>query len=568
MADYYKVLVDALNVRSGSSTDYPSTGHVLTKDATVQILNTVEDDSGMVWGKHSLGWSAMNSASGTSFMAVAVMNTPSSNVTNTVSLKDSAAGQSNNSEFANEINQLLLTKSIYENISDPKKFTLNGMRSILGAPNQFLWTADPRLPNSTFGRLYTENILMDMSLLYITPGGPKFLTGKGIGDTERNSLTQVLADVAASAGNEVKDALERILDGKVARYFSFQTQYADYIKIVNSLNRTSAIYLGIKDKTMLATGSSYFMAQWETEKIEADRGVGVLNWLKNYGVVSFFFNRQSSGMSESGANSTSKSLLDGLFNKASSVSREAQFLLGVGAGRKVEFMNQQNAEQKINTLSDNLMKDQSMFKGILNNLQVGATTVITGANMLLPDIWSDSSFSRSYSIDIQLATPYGDPEAFFLNIMVPLNFILAFAFPRQFGANGYYAPFIIQANAKGIMNCDMGIVDSVYISRFGGGDAISRNGLPLEVQVTMTFRQLYNSMSVNNADNYSMFINNIGLLDFLANFAAINLNDPDISRKIAMFVSSKLNRIADIPANVMNIIYDRAKDAVISMFGR
>jgi hypothetical protein len=125
---------------------------------------------------------------------------------------------------------------------------------------------------------------------------------------------------------------------------------------------------------------------------------------------------------------------------------------------------------------------------------------------------------------------------------------------------------LIQANAKGVFNCDMGIVDYISINRFGSGDSMSRNGLPLEVQVSITIRSLYNSLSVNDSNNYALFVNNIGLLDFLANFAAINLNEPDISRKLNIFITSKINKFLDIPSNVIGNVEDRLVQAVRNTF--
>jgi len=102
----------------------------------------------------------------------------------------------------------------------------------------------------------------------------------------------------------------------------------------------------------------------------------------------------------------------------------------------------------------------------------------------------------------------------------------------------------------------MGIVESLNISRFGSGDSISRKGLPLEIRVSMTFKKLYNSMAITKDTTYSAFINNIALLDFLANLSGVNLNQPEILRKLTMVFSSKLNKVTDIPENVLNKIYD------------
>jgi len=572
MASQYKVLVDALNVRSGPGLDYKTTGKHLTKNQVVTAITTQKDADGRLWVQHDSGWSSAQSATNT-YMQKISSDTPPNTTKPSQTIQETKS-QPNNAVDTSLIADVEQIRNMYMNYSQMNEFKLTSLRSIYGLPNQFLHTADMRIPGSNYGRMFTENVLLDMPVMYIIPGGPRFLTGEGVNKETRDSMISVLESIASDIGEDIGKVLEQILDGKVARYYSFQTQYAEWLKIVNALNRTSAIYLGIKDKRLRSGSERYQFFDWETKYVESDKGNSVLNYAKTTGVLSFYYNRSGSGMSETGTNSTSRSMLDGILNRASSHSREAAFLMGIGTGKQLEMMNPQNYEaQVINTtqmmlenFNDGDNPNIGLFKGIMNNLNIGFKTVITGANMLLPEIWSDSTFNRSITIDIHLHSPYGDPEAFYLNVMVPLNMLIALAFPRQLGANGYYSPFLIQANSKGVFNCDLGIVDYIMINRTGQGDSMSRNGLPLEVQVSLTIRNLYNALSVTNHNSYAAFVNNIGLLDFLANMAAINLNEPDISRKLNILLTSKINKITDIVSNVINTMEDRFVQSVRNAF--
>jgi len=567
----YKVLADALNVRTGPSLEAKGAGATLSKNQVVTSISVEKDADGRTWVQHSLGWSSAQSASNT-YMEKISDDAPPNQIAQSQTIEETAA----NPDQANDDSTINLEqiKSIYANYSEMSDFKLVSLRTIYGLPSQFLWTADMRPTGSNFGRMFTENVLLDMPICHIIPGGPRFLTGKGVTDQTRGSLIKVIESAAKQSIESIEATLTQVLEGKVARYYSFQTQHAEWLKIVNALNRTSAIYLGIKDKQIRPGSDTYQWMNWEAKGVEADKGSGVFNWARESGVMSLYYNKQSSGMSESGSNSTTKSMLDGILNKASGAAREASFLMGIGAGKQLDSMNPENYETQIMNTTQMMMENFNdkdnpnigMMKGIMNNLNVGFRTVITGANMTLPEIWSESAFNRSFTLDIHLHSPYGDPEAFFLNVMAPLNMIIALAFPRQLGPNGYYAPFLVQANAKGVFNCDMGIVDYISINRFGSGDSMSRNGLPLEVQVSLTIRSLYNAMSVNDSNNYALFVNNIGLLDFLANFAAINLNEPDVSRKLNLFISSKVNKFLDIPANVIGNIEDRFVQSIRNAF--
>ena len=567
----YKVIVDALNIRSGPSLSASKTGKVLTKNQVVTVTNVQKDSDGRSWGQHSQGWSTIQSASNT-YMQKVSSDTPPNNPAPAPTKADTAAQpKTQSSDYTIELDQI---KNLYENYSELSEFKLVSLRSIYGLPSQFIQTADMRPTGSHFGRMFTENVLMDMPVCYIIPGGPRFLTGKGVNKETKDSLINLIQSSINESAEAIGDTLEKILDGKIARYYSFQTQYSEWIKIVNALNRTSAIYLGIKDRQLRPGSSKYQFFNWTTEHVESDKAKSVLSFARDTGVLTLYYNKQSSGMSESGSNSTTKSMLDGILNKASAQAREVSFIMGVGAGRQLESMNPENYETRIINSTESMIENFrdgdnpniGMFKGIMNNLASGFRTVVTGANLLLPEIWSDSAFNRTFTIDIHLHSPYGDPEAVYLNIIVPLNMILALAFPRQLGPNGYYSPFLIQANAKGVFNCDLGIVDYISISRFGSGDSISRDGLPLEIQVSLTLRSLYNSLTVGNMDHYGTFVNNIGLLDFLANMAAVNLNEPDMSRKLNLFLASKLNRIFDIKQRITGVPMDRLTQAVRNAF--
>ena len=551
-----------LNVRDGPSISANKVT-ALPVGTIITEIDRAKDDSGNTWIKHDMGgWSAYLYFQSTYLQQVEVISTPEVTTTPTPTIQQTASAPTTSAE-GQELSSMI-TQFVQYNLTPTSDFKLKSARSIMGLPHQFLSSTDERVPDSNFGRMYTEAILMDMPICTIVPGGPKFLTGKGITDTERNDLTTVLANAASKPVDEVSKLMEDILGGKSAKYYSFQTQYAEYIQYVNTLNRTTAQYLGIQNKSPYVGADTYNNFNWETQKTETDIGESILKFLGSRGNLNFYYDKSGTGMSEFASNSTDKSLLESAISSASNTAKEAQFLLGVAAGQKIEAMDASRSEQRIDALSAEISdQNKGLFKGIVDNLKVGTSTIITGSNMLLPEIWRDSNYGSSYSMDIHLASPYGTPEAFYLNIAVPLNFLISLAFPRSFGANGYYAPFLIQASSKGVFAIDTGIVESLNISRFGSGDSISRKGLPLEIRVSMTFKKLYNSMALSKDSTYSTFINNIALLDFLANLSGVNLNQPEILRKLNMFFSSKINAVTDLPENVLNKIYDNIRTILI-----
>jgi hypothetical protein len=129
--------------------------------------------------------------------------------------------------------------------------------------------------------------------------------------------------------------------------------------------------------------------------------------------------------------------------------------------------------------------------------------------------------------------------------------LLAITLPRQFGPNSYTAPFLVQAYSKGLFNIQLGIVSSLSIRRSGnGGESHSVYGIPMELEVTLVIKDLYNQFSLSNeyketpygilgdvaglftgsGTTANLIMNNIGLLDFVASYSGYNINSPETER--------------------------------------
>ena len=133
----------------------------------------------------------------------------------------------------------------------------------------------------------------------------------------------------------------------------------------------------------------------------------------------------------------------------------------------------------------------------------------------------DSSFSRSFNIEITLKTPYGNPESIFTDILVPMAHWICLAAPRQASMNTYGAPFLIKFHIPGFCSVDMGIVESLTITKGGDGSAWSVDGLPLEVQLSINIKDLYSALSISRINGVS-FVDayntlwNTSYLDYIA----------------------------------------------------
>lgn len=107
----------------------------------------------------------------------------------------------------------------------------------------------------------------------------------------------------------------------------------------------------------------------------------------------------------------------------------------------------------------------------------------------LPQQWSNSSFTRSVSINIRLRSRTGgDPLSVYTNIMVPFACILAGAMPRANGDSTYTSPFILRAYCRGMFSIPAGMITSLNITRgdseFGWSIWRLPTTMSLNIQIT------------------------------------------------------------------------------------
>lgn len=428
-------------------------------------------------------------------------------------------------------------------------------QGIHGMPYQFMPSVDMRLSNKvSFGRKYVDRIVSRMPLVLFTPGKPDFLPSFTKGD--RNTIIQEL--VSKSAGLEAAEGqLDKLLK-KAGRYYTFRFDYANYYKYVNQMLRYCAIVLGIGDvkhgnmgynKTWnqagwgMATKAGYEakLKNFRWEKAVNSKLKGFVN-AKEY--VAFYVDSDSS-ISESIDNSTASSSLASTVSEATALSREIQFLAGPFAGVRIADLTENNeafqkSKAKVKQIADKYMGGGRLY----NNIGELFSSVAKGGKILFPELWDDSTFTKNYSINLKLRTPDMDVISWYLNICVPLMHILSLAAPHYMSPNGYSAPFLVRAYYKGIFNCDMGIITGLDISK-GKEGAWTLDGLPSEVDVSITLKDLYGAFSISKDANWKFFTNT-ALIDYLCNTCGVNINKMETARLVEAYTTWKQNQFKDI----------------------
>ncbi|MGL5752469.1 MAG: hypothetical protein ACRCXT_18180 [Paraclostridium sp.] len=434
------------------------------------------------------------------------------------------------------------TKSNYSYIEDYKfgsssnqnENFIKNVRGIYGMPYQFNSLADRRYDNSVFGRKYAEKIVSRMPLLLLTPGVPKFMAGYTKKD--KKNILSYLGNRGENDG--ILNALTGDMDD--GKFYSFEFAYKSYYKAVNLVLQRMAVLLGIGDKKIDGTALSSY--RWENYANDSLTG-----FVSSKESIAFYVDAETQ-ISESFTNETQESMLSGSVNGLSDMAKELQFLLGGVAGMEFESLKAENRNEVLGDFNKFSEKYLGIFpQDLLNKLSGGVLTVASGGKLIFPEIWTDSSFSRSYNIKMKLRTPDADVFSWYMNIAVPMIHLMHLAAPRQMSSNSYQAPYMVRGYYKGIFNCDMGIITQMEFEK-GDKGRWTTNGLPMVVDVSFTIKDLYQMMCVTSGDTMFEFLNNTVLLDYIANMCGININKPDILRTVDLYY----NYFVSAPSNLLN----------------
>lgn len=519
--NYNMKALTTLNVRKGPSTSYKIVGSLHAGEVIY-----VSEQSGS-WFYCSKGWCCSKSGNKTYLQ----ITSNSSNKSKTVSKSAAQKVYKSTPSYPN----ISKYKGYYSNVV--QDLPIKVIQGIHGMPYQFMSSVDSRIPGTEFGRKYTERIISKMPLLLLTPGRPAFMTNYSNGD--RRGIVQALVD---TANNASIDSVEKLI-GKPGRYYTFEFAYADYYSYVNQMASTCATYLKIDNKKITLGDYSAKLGDFKWNKVISN------NFGKFYSVqecIAFYIDSENQ-VSESFSSDSKESMLSSKVNEFSDLGKEVTFLLGAGAGKTADLLDQSKYDatiSDINSIANKYLFGSQIFKDLGNTF----ATVAAGGKLIFPEIWNDTTFSKSYDISLKLRSPDADVLSIYLNILIPLIHLICLVAPQQMGANGYKSPFLIRAFYKGLFNCDMGLITSMSITK-GKESAWNINGLPTEVDVSLSLKDLYSTLSISNFADMAAGtgLKNTSFLDYLANMCGLNINKPEIERIVDMYLMTKIRSIKNIP---------------------
>lgn len=442
------------------------------------------------------------------------------------------------------------TKQYVDKLSNGLR--VKDLRGILGMPHQFMPLTDPRIDSSTsigdedgFGRVYSEKIIKYIPLLLMTPGTPSFMA-----EFSSDQKKSFVSKITGIFKDENDQDLNSITGGSSGKYYSLKYAYTDYFHYVNAMLRSAAYFLGIENEEIdgKKLGSLNWLYSTSTMGSDIFSHGNMANFLGPYAGSIAFYADAGTTVDESFGNSTTESQLSSALNNLSDTGREMNFLVGnVGSEVGLQLTKLTGAEE----LESNMASVQETIGGllgsgnVLSNILNKAQTILAGGRIIFPEIWSDSTFSRSYSCSMKLVSPSGDKLSVYLNILVPIYHLLAFTLPRQSVQQAYFSPFLVRAYYKGLFNVDMGIIPGLSITKGEEGEW-TLDGIPTVANVTFEIKDLYDGLFMSKQTSnagYQDLMSNIQELDYIANSCGVNVNDQEVMRTVRMYTALKFGTV-------------------------
>lgn len=596
------VQAEVLNGYSSPSIGSLPTGDTLSKDMTFTSSDIINSGS-YKWIKYNNSYFMMSNGKN-NYITMSMLNrNRATTQTSTNSGKSSTDGAAASISISNTSNSSM---------------TKTNMR-LFGLPYQFTSTIDPRIStvSTKVGRQYSEKILYNAPIVTIIPGKPKYLPNA----KDKGSTTAALIEAASGSFNSIQTLIKGDTSDTL-RFYDFERSYIEYMKYVNILCRSCATFLGLEHVTVdgtpltqydwrnwrfgqdkyttvaeqtvkslgskisefgssvvdvlgsikdKATGSSSTDFKYETtsddDESEGSNQSTLEKIMTSYNYVQFYVDPDIS-VSENISNNTSESKMKSMFDSGSDILKELSFVMnsgGIDANGLESF-----ASSAATGLGDaiNSVAGGTGIGSSLSRIFSLSSNVIKGENVIMPDIYQNSSYDKSYTLTTHLRAPYGNKLCYYLEVVVPMMHQIALAIPKQTTANTYGSPFLVKVYAPGKFTCNMGIVSGLSITKNAGDSSTwTADGLPNEIDITMQITDLYSDLSMSPQSSPLLFVNNSSLIEYLAVNCGLSLITPNIKSRLKLIMASISNSFSDIDDNIYSSISEIVDNAAADFLG-
>lgn len=208
-------------------------------------------------------------------------------------------------------------------------------------------------------------------------------------------------------------------------------------------------------------------------------------------------------------------VISNIVNLISSPLESASSALGGTFGNVANYVKNKVINSAIETAAENGLTGE-----------VGM--VATGAGrFVLPEVWSDSSFDKSYSMSMKLRCPYGHRLYIYENQLLPLAFIIGMTAPRAVGVQMYTNPFYIKMYCKGLFSVPLGSITSLSINHGDGENDRTTDGFFRTMSLSITVKDMLPNLAIGLQAGSTgiMKAANPGMSNYLLTLANIDFVD-------------------------------------------
>lgn len=442
-----------------------------------------------------------------------------------------------------------------------------------------------------YGRSYEQEIACNIPIMSVVPGEPQYMslmTGSFVFPSYKKDKAtgkEFSKFFNALSDSELKSAIATVDSGvsnkDLYQYYTMTVNTDEYFAYVNTLCKMSAILMGLSD--FQYQGTKCTLVDWGNYNSTTSGGQDY-NMVEEVigidGGVSFAYDPGSS-VTDSIGNTLGDSAFTGLVKGISQKAREAGFLFGRWGDDAVDYLTAVDGtdyDSAINDITGSTIGKIFSSQGIIGRASTWIKNSGKGMNIRFPQIWQDSSSNKDYSIEMHFIAPYATNFCKWRYVLVPFFHCFALAAPRiRSTLTMYSTPFLIRAYSKGYFNVEMGMITNLSWRRFGdGGDMVSDDGIPTQIDVTMDFQDMYQTIGMSKIDGAwdilnitgqgigkeaGLFFNNTGLMDMLGTMSGVNMNRMNIGERIALYWNAVYSiGVAGLPGNFKRNITDRLRN--------
>lgn len=350
-------------------------------------------------------------------------------------------------------------------------------------------------------------------------------------------------------------------------YYTFEDNWYTYINNVKMMINTAVIMLGLQNYCV-RIGDMYYpigadvnikdpnndvWANYRYITPTSDLGsVTAVNTDNGDTSQYVSFMIDPSSISESYSNSIGESqMLSSVINQGSTIGNEIAFIANSTAGgindKTIELVSESKrmAEKTISDLSSGSGRFTAAIASSMARSYVGEHTIY-------PDVFQSHTSTSSMSMTVHLIASAGDPYSYLIEELVPLFFILGLVLPAlsNNNASSYSFPPVVQCNIPGMWGTRLGMVESVSVSKNPNQKDLSVNGYPLQIDVTITVRDLQHVLLTSPMSKPAVFLNNQTMFDYIAQMSGVDKYRVNGSMRtvarLALAVSATTNFTANI----------------------